>query len=208
MNFLLSDLPLDLIHDKIGAYLLEDPNKTIHKIFKGKEDDELQVLLFGEVKDLSYININDCRNEIDYQMNDKLKNYTNFILKVNGIESTCQKMRVNFYLEPIYIIGSNKSLRERINDGFRDTRNVRIKFYDKTGDKIAEIFKSYYYVSSFFNNKLEYNIKLQYREHKGESPTEENIFGEIDKWKSQNIQKKDINQEYNKIREEILEKYF
>ena len=199
MDFLLSDLPHDLIHEKIGAYLLEDPNKTIHKIFKNSKDDDLQILLFGEVKDLSYININDCRNEIDYQMNDKLKNYTNYILKVNGIKSTCQNMRVNFYLEPVYNIGINKSLRERINDGFRDTRNVRIKFYDKTGDKIAENFMSYYYVSSIFNNQLEHNTKLQYREHKGESPTE---------WKSQNIQKKDIIQEYNKIREEIIEKYF
>ena len=45
MNFLLSDLPHDLIHDKIGAYLLKDPNKTIHKIFKDKEDDDLQILL-------------------------------------------------------------------------------------------------------------------------------------------------------------------
>ena len=48
MNF----LPLDLIHDKIGAYLLEDPNKTIHKIFKGKRDDKLQILLFGEMNDI------------------------------------------------------------------------------------------------------------------------------------------------------------
>ena len=43
-----NDLPYDLIHDKIGAYLLVDPNQTIHKILKNREDDELQVLLFGE----------------------------------------------------------------------------------------------------------------------------------------------------------------
>ena len=66
-----SDLPHDLIHEKIGAYLLEDPNKKIHKIFKNREDDELQILLFGEVKDLSYINLNN-RNEINYPINDKL----------------------------------------------------------------------------------------------------------------------------------------
>jgi len=32
----------------IGSYLLEDKNKTIHKIFKNRKGDDLQVLLFGE----------------------------------------------------------------------------------------------------------------------------------------------------------------
>ena len=100
----LSDLPIDLMQ-KIGSYLLQDPNKTVHKIFKNRPDDDLQVLLFGEVKDLTYINIHDCHNEIDYEMNDKIKSYVNFILKAKGIKSTCQKMRVKFYLEPTHIIG-------------------------------------------------------------------------------------------------------
>ena len=69
------------IMQKIGSYLLEDKNKTIHKIFKNRPDDDLQVLLFGEVKDLTYVNIYSSDNEIDYKMNDKLKNYVNFILK-------------------------------------------------------------------------------------------------------------------------------
>ena len=42
------------IMQKIGSYLLEDKNKSIHKIFKNRPDDDLQVLLFGEVKDLTY----------------------------------------------------------------------------------------------------------------------------------------------------------
>ena len=54
----LTDLPCDIMQ-LIGSYLLEDPNKTIHKIFKDKQDDDLQVILFGEVKDLTYINIYD-----------------------------------------------------------------------------------------------------------------------------------------------------
>ena len=75
-----SDLPHDLIHDKIGAYLLEDPNKTIHKIFHEKKDDNLQLLLFGEVKKLRFIDICDYDNEIPYT-NDKVKNYINVFLK-------------------------------------------------------------------------------------------------------------------------------
>ena len=97
MNF----LPLDLIHDKIGAYLLSDPNKTIHKIFKDKQDDELQKLLFGEIKDLRYINIHDNNNEIDYVINDKLKNYVNYILKANKIKRNCEKMKYKFYIERV-----------------------------------------------------------------------------------------------------------
>ena len=73
----LSDLPIDLMQ-KIGSYLLQDPHKTVHKIFKNRPDDELQVLLFGEVKDLTYINIYSSDNEIDYPMNYKLSDYVNY----------------------------------------------------------------------------------------------------------------------------------
>ena len=93
----LSDLNSDNMQ-KIGSYLLEDKNKTIHKIFKNRPDDDLQILLFGEVKDLTYVNIYSSDNEIDYKMNDKLKNYVNFILKAKGIKSNCEKMRVQFYI--------------------------------------------------------------------------------------------------------------
>ena len=55
-------------------------------------------MLFGEVKDLTYVNIYSSDNEIDYKMNDKLKNYVNFILKAKGIKSNCEKMRVQFYI--------------------------------------------------------------------------------------------------------------
>jgi hypothetical protein len=38
MDFLLfSDLPHDLIHDKIGAYLLKDPNKKSTRYLKIKK---------------------------------------------------------------------------------------------------------------------------------------------------------------------------
>ena len=48
----LNDIPTDVMQ-LIGSYLLEDKEKTIHKIFKKKDDDDLQVVLFGEVKDLT-----------------------------------------------------------------------------------------------------------------------------------------------------------
>jgi hypothetical protein len=182
------------IMQKIGSYLLEDNNKTIHKIFKNKPDDDLQVLLFGEVKDLTYINIYSSDNEIDYKMNDKLKNYVNFILKAKGIKSTCQKMRVKFYLEPTHIIGCDFTLHERINAGYRDTRIVKIKFYDEKGDEITEIFKLCYYTRGFVSPKLEYTYRLRYFYNS--------------KSGDQAIQKIDIIKEYNNIREEIIKKYF
>ena len=94
----LSDLPIDIMQ-KIGSYLLEDKYKTIHKIFKNRPDDDLQVLLFGEVKDLTYINIYSSDNTIDYPMNYKLLDYVNYILKIKGIKTTLEKMKVNFYIE-------------------------------------------------------------------------------------------------------------
>ena len=169
------------IMQKIGSYLLEDKNKTIHKIFKNRPDDDLQVLLFGEVKDLTYVNIYSSDNEIDYKMNDKLKNYVNFILKAKGIKSTCQTMRVKFYLEPTHIGYNN-----------RDTRIIKIKFYDEKGDEIAEI-------SLNHSILVEYRLKCFYNH-------------DTDKWISQSvsqtIQKKDITDEYESIKEEIINKYF
>ena len=92
----LSDLPIDIMQ-KIGSYLLQDPNKTVHKTFKNRPDDDLQVLLFGEVKDLTYINIYNSDNTIDYPMNYKLLDYVNYILKVKGVKLTLEKMKINFY---------------------------------------------------------------------------------------------------------------
>ena len=59
----LSDLTSDVM-EQIGSYLLEDKKKTIHKIFHEKKDDNLQVFLFGEVKKLNYIDIDNVDNEI------------------------------------------------------------------------------------------------------------------------------------------------
>ena len=89
-------LPLDLIHDKIGSYLLKDPNKTIHKIFHEKKDDNLQLFLFGEVKKLRFIDICDYDNEIPYT-NDKVKNYINVFLKNSYCNQACTKITINFY---------------------------------------------------------------------------------------------------------------
>jgi hypothetical protein len=173
-----SDLPLDLIHEKIGAYLLEDPNKKIHKIFKGKEDDDLQRLLFGEVKDLTYVNIYNSDNTINYPMNDKLKDYVNYILDVKGAKITLEKMKINFY---IHEYKYNSEIK------------VRIEFYNKK-DIQKVVIENVYYVGGLMGVGGGYNYLLNYRHN--------------DKWNKQKIQKKDIIQEYNKIREEIIEKYF
>ena len=113
----LSDLPIDIMQ-KIGSYLLEDPNKTVHQIFKNRPDDDLQVLLFGEVKDLTYMNIYSSDNKINYPMNYRLLDYVNYILKVKGVKNTLEKMRVNFYVHTYK------------NPNIQDRRLV-IKFLDK-----------------------------------------------------------------------------
>jgi hypothetical protein len=114
----ISDLPSEVM-EQIGGYLLQDKNKKIHKIFKNRPDDDLQVLLFGEVKDLTYINIYSSDNEIDYPMNYKLLDYVNYILKVNGIKLTLEKMKINFYIET-----------KHFKRHFMDYRKIRIFFYN------------------------------------------------------------------------------
>ena len=88
----LSDLPIDIMQ-KIGSYLLEDPNKTVHKIFKNRPDDDLQVLLFGEVKDLL---LYDEENRIGHYSH-ILKEYIKYMLHVKGITTMLETMEVNFY---------------------------------------------------------------------------------------------------------------
>jgi hypothetical protein len=91
----ITSLNSDVIQ-KIGSYLLEDPNKTIHKIFHEKKDDNLQILLFGEVKKLRFIDIDNVDNEIPYT-NDKVKDYINIIFKNNKCNEVCTRMTINFY---------------------------------------------------------------------------------------------------------------
>ena len=88
----LSDLPIDIMQ-KIGSYLLQDPNKTVHKIFKNRPDDDLQVLLFGEVKDLI---LYDEENRIGHYSH-VLREYIKYILHVKGITTMLETMEVNFY---------------------------------------------------------------------------------------------------------------
>ena len=139
----LSDLPIDIMQ-KIGSYLLEDKNKKIHKIFKNRPDDKLQVLLFGEVKDLTYINICSSDNEIDYPMNYKLLDYVNYILKVKGVKNTLEKMKVNFYIE------------NKVNFIPFTFRKVKIIFYNKDNKEIAVIENTYYSLGGPCNYTLTY----------------------------------------------------
>ena len=88
----LSDLRNDIMQ-KIGSHLLQDPNKTVHKIFNNRPDDDLQVLLFGEVKDLL---LYDEENRIGHYSH-ILKEYIKYILHVKGITTMLETMEVNFY---------------------------------------------------------------------------------------------------------------
>ena len=90
----LSDLPSDVM-EQLGSYLLQDKNKTIHKIFHEKKHDNLQVLLFGEVKKLNYIDIENFDNEIPYT-NENMKKYINRILKKYYCNQVCTRMTINF----------------------------------------------------------------------------------------------------------------
>ena len=110
----LSDLPSEVM-EQIGSYLLEDKSKTIQKIFRNRPDDELQVLLFGEVKDLTYINIYNYDNTIDYPMNYKLLDYVNYILKVKGVKLTLEKMKINFYHHEYKYMNETKVIIEFYN---------------------------------------------------------------------------------------------
>ncbi len=91
----LSELPSDVM-EQLGSYLLQDKNKTIHKIFHEKKDDNLQVLLFGEVKNLRFIDIDNVDNEIPYT-NNKVKDYINIIFKNIKCNEVCTRMTINFY---------------------------------------------------------------------------------------------------------------
>jgi hypothetical protein len=174
----LTDLPTDVMQ-LIGSYLLEDKQKTFHKIFKDRPDDDLQFVLFGEVKDLTYINIYDSSNEIDYAMNDVLKNYVNYILKIKGVTSTCHKMRVNFY---------HHTYKNNINEA-----RVIIAFQNKKEKQIAAI-KQEYHTGGLMGVGSGYNYILSYRLN--------------DEWKKQGIQKNDIIKEFNVIEKDIIKKYF
>ena len=174
----LSDLPIDIMQ-KIGSYLLEDKYKTIQKIFRNRPDDELQVLLFGEVTDLTYINIYNYDNTIDYPMNYKLLDYVNYILKVKGVKLTLEKMKINFYHHEYKYMNEAK---------------VIIEFYNKKNIQKAVIKKVYHIGRGLMGVGGGYNYVLSYRHD--------------NKWNEQNIKKKDITDEYESIKEEIINKYF
>ena len=177
-QIILSDLPIDIMQ-KIGSYLLQDPNKTIQKIFRNRPDDELQVLLFGEVKDLTYINIYNYDNKIDYPMNYKLLDYVNYILKVKGVKLTLEKMKINFYRHEYKYMSEAK---------------VIIEFYNKKDIQKAVIKEVYHIGRGIMGTGGGYNYVLSYRHD--------------NKWNEQNIKKKDITDEYESIKEEIINKYF
>jgi hypothetical protein len=180
LDIKISDLPSEVMQ-QIGGYLLQDPNKKIHKIFKNRPDDNLQVLLFGEVKDLTYINIYSSDNEIDYPMNYKLLDYVNYILKVKGVKNTLEKMRVNFYVHTYK------------NPNIKDAKLI-IKFINKKGKEIAAIEQEYHIGRGIMGTGGGYNYVLSYRHE--------------NKWNKQKIQKNDVIKEYNVIHDEITNKYF
>ena len=154
----LSDIPSDVMY-KLGSYLLEDKNKTIHKIFHEKKDDNLQVLLFGEVKKLRFIDIDNFDNEIPYT-NENTKHYINIFLKNHYCNQVCTRMTINFYQSygPIRIIicGYNSN----------DIKMAKIDYWEayKQYD-FYYLFNGFIWCDSKFKNKK--NIK-EYKRMKDE----------------------------------------
>ena len=109
----IKDLRSDIM-GKIGSYLLEDKNKTIHKIFKNRKDDDLQVLLISEVKDVTYISIYSSDNEIDYQMNDNFKKLCKFYIKSQRSRNYLPKNESKFLFKHIPRYKKYKSDNEKI----------------------------------------------------------------------------------------------
>ena len=155
----LSDIPSDVMY-KLGSYLLEDKKKTIHKIFHEKKDDNLQVLLFGEVKKLRFIDIDNVDNEIPYT-NDNMKVYINTILQQNKCNEVCTRMTINFYqcYGPIRIIicGYNS----------KDVKIAKIDYYQcyEKYYQIDYLFRGFIWCSSNVKNK---NIIKEYKRMKDE----------------------------------------
>ena len=156
----LSDLPSEVMQ-QIGGYLLQDPNKTVHKIFKNRPDD--------------------ADNKINYPMNYKLLDYVNYILKVKGVKLTLEKMKINFYHHTY----KNPNIHEA---------KVIIEFYNKEDIQKAVIKEVYHIGRGIMGTGGGYNYVLSYRHD--------------NKWNEQNIKKKDITDEYESIKEEIINKYF
>jgi hypothetical protein len=156
----LSDLPSDVM-EQLGSYLLQDKNKTIHKIFHEKKDDNLQVLLFGEVKKLRFIDIDNTDNEIPYT-NDKVTIYINTILQQNKCNQVCTRMTINFYQSygPINItICAYNS---------KDVKIAKINYYHNYSEKYYQIdflFRGFIWRSSNVKNK---NIIKEYKRMKDE----------------------------------------
>ena len=155
----LSDLNSDVMQ-KIGYYLLEDKNKTIHKIFHEKKDDNLQVLLFSEVKKLNYIDIDDVDNEIPYT-NDKVKNYINIFFKNHYCNEVCTRMTINFY----QCYGSIRIIICGYNS--KDVKIAKIDYYQcyEKYYQIDYLFRGFIWRSSNVKNK---NIIKEYKRMKNE----------------------------------------
>ena len=102
----LSDLPSEVM-EQIGSYLLHDKNKKNHKILRNRPDDDLQVLLFGEVKDLILYDEDNRTGHYSHV----LKEYIQYVLHVKGMTTMCnQKKKVLAVIETINSYGKIKHL--------------------------------------------------------------------------------------------------
>ena len=158
----LSDLPNDIMQ-KIGSHLLQDPNKTVHKIFKNRPDDDLQVLLFGELKDLILYDEDNRTGHYSHV----LKEYIQYVLHVKGMTTKLETMEVNFYDTCSSII-------------------VKVKMRNKKKEVLAVIET----VNSY--GKIKHLLKYKLK----------------NEWMEQNINKKEVIDEYESIREQVINKYF
>ena len=116
-------------------------------------------MLFGEVKKLRFIDIDNTDNEIPYT-NDNMKVYINTILQQNKCNQVCTRMTINFYqcYGPIRIIicGYNS----------KDVKIARIDYWESYKQYDFDyLFNGFIWCNSNVKNK---NIIKEYKRMKNE----------------------------------------
>ena len=102
-------------------------DKQINKIFNEKDDYYLQILLFGEIKNLPYII--SCETNTYKIQNDVLKAYVNRISRGFKINEEVHSIIVNFDFHP--------------HECVIDYNEMWIEFKNESDELIARIYKDY-----------------------------------------------------------------
>ena len=145
-------LPIDIMHNHISKYLLED--KQINKVFNEKDDYYLQMHLFGEIKNLPYIVMYET-NTYKIQ-NDVLKAYVNRILRGFKINEEVHSIIVNFDFHHL--------------EWEIDYNEMWIEFHNESNDLIGRLYKKKndYKLKIYVldSNNYHYSVKIRKAEIK------------------------------------------